>query len=162
MSGVGVGYWFMKQGSKENNEPQVVEVVTDKYINQSIVSAYKDLEATKHIAEYESQVGSLTKLEGSTYAAMFIPTKQAVDDFVESTALGFVKFLPYHVAVSESPIEIKEGAKIKTDDGQELVVVVKQGDSYIRDAKGNDVRLRTPIATKNGPIYIIDKVLLTQ
>jgi len=81
---------------------------------------------------------------------------------VTETSLSLTKFLPYHVVTSETPIEVAEGKKLKTEDGQEVVIVKVENNLYVRDAKGNDVRLRKPIETKNGKIYVIDKVLLTQ
>lgn len=161
LSGVGIGFWLLRSPAR-TSEPVVSEDDTKKYETSSIMEAYKDLDATSHLADYESQSASLVKLETATNAVFFAPTKTAVDTFVANTALGFVKFLPYHIVLSDQAIEISDGKKLKTDEGQELVIVTIDGDLYVRDAKGNEARLRRPVQTKNGTLYVIDTVLLTQ
>lgn len=158
--GVGVGFYFLK--STPDDEVQVVLEDSPEYQEQTVAVVYKKLESTKHFAEYETQVAALTKLETAADSVIFVPSVAAVDTFVKDTALGVVKFIPYHVVISEVPLVVAEGAKLKTEDGQEVVIVKVENDLYVRDAKGNDARLRRPIQTKNGKIYVIDKVLLTQ
>jgi uncharacterized surface protein with fasciclin (FAS1) repeats len=158
--GVGVGFYFLRS-TPEGDEPVIVEDAPE-FKEQSVATVYKNLAATKHIAEFEAQVASLTKLDSAVDAVFFAPSQSAVDSFVKDTALGLPKFIPYHVVVSETPLVIDEGVKLRTDDGQEVVIVKIDGNLYVRDAKGNDARLRKPVQAKNGKIYIIDKVLLTQ
>jgi len=162
LGGVGVGVWFLKSGNK-SDEPQPISAETTRsYSTKTVSAVYKSLESTKHLAEFDTQVGALNKLEVSQNVVLFAPTKKAVDSFITETSLGLVKFLPYHVVTSDLPIEVVEGKKLKTEDGQEVIIVKVDNDLFIRDAKGNDVRLRKPIEAKNGKIYVIDKVLLTQ
>jgi uncharacterized surface protein with fasciclin (FAS1) repeats len=160
--GLGAGFWFLKSGNKTDNPQPVADESSRTYMTQTVSALYKTLVSTKHIAEYDTQVAALTKLETSPNVVLFAPTKKAVDTFVTETSLGLVKFLPYHVVASDAPIEVTDGKKLKTEDGQEVIIVKIANDLYVRDAKGNDVRLRKPIEAKNGKIYIIDKVLLTQ
>ena len=162
LGGVGAGIWFLKSGNK-TDEPQPVSAESSKtYSTQTVSTVYKSLDSTKHLSEFDTQVAALTKLEVSPHVVLFAPTKKAVDTFITETSLGLVKFLPYHVVSSDTPIEVVDGKKLKTEDGQEVVIVKIDNDLYVRDAKGNDVRLRKPIEAKNGKIYVIDKVLLTQ
>jgi uncharacterized surface protein with fasciclin (FAS1) repeats len=162
VGGLGVGFWFLKSGNK-TDEPQPASAETNKnYSSQTVSSVYKTLDSTKHIAQFDTQVAALTKLDVSPYVILFAPTKKAVDTFVTETSLGLVKFLPYHVVASDAPIDVSDGKKLKTVDGQELVIVKTGNDLFVRDAKGNDVQLKKPIEAKNGKIYLIDRVLLTQ
>lgn len=160
LGGLGVGFYFLKS-SPNNDEQLVVEDLPD-YKDKTVAFAYKEVSSTKHFANYETQVAALTKLDSAVDAVVFVPTSAAVDSFVKETALDVAKFIPYHVVLSDTPITITEGAKLKTEDGQEVVIVKVDNELYVRDAKGNDARLRKPIETKNGKIYLIDKVLLTQ
>lgn len=160
--GLGAGFWFLKSGNKTDDLQPVSDDSSKTYVTQTVSEVYKTLPSTKHVAEFDTQVAALTKLETSTNVILFAPTKKAVDTFVTETSLGLVKFLPYHVVSSEAPIEVADGKKLKTEDGQELVIVKVDNELYVRDAKGNDAKLKKPIEAKNGKIYIIDKVLLTQ
>jgi uncharacterized surface protein with fasciclin (FAS1) repeats len=158
--GIGVGFYFLR--STPDGEAPVIVEDAPEFKEQSVATVYKSLEATKHLGEYEVQIAALTKLDAAVDAVLFAPTKAAIDTFVVDTALGVPKFIPYHIVVSDTPLIVEEGSKLKTEDGQELVIVKIDNDLYVRDAKGNDARLRKPIQAKNGKIYIIDKVLLTQ
>lgn len=157
--GVGVGFYFLRSSP---GDEQVIVEDSPEYKEKTITEAYTTLASTKHLVDYQAQSASLTKLESAVDAVLFAPTKSAIDAFVVETSLGFPKFIPYHVVVSDTPITVDEGAKLTTDDGQEVIIVKTDNILYVRDAKGNDVRLRKPVETKNGRIYIIDKVLLTQ
>lgn len=161
LGGVGVGFYFLKS-SPSNNEEVVTEQDSSAFKEKTVGEAYKELASTKHLADYESQVAALTKLDSATDVVLLVPTQTAIETFVKDTALDVAKFLPYHVVTSETPLTITEGTKLKTEDGQELIVVKTGADLYVRDAKGNEARLRRPVEAKNGKIYIIDKVLLTQ
>lgn len=162
LGGLGVGFWFLKSGNK-TDEPQPISAeATKNYSSQTVSAVYKSLDSTKHIAEFDTQVAALTQLETSPNVILFAPTKKAVDTFVTETSLGLVKFLPYHVVASDTLLEVADGKKLKTIDGQELLIVKTGNDLFVRDAKGNDVQLHRPIEAKNGKIYVIDRVLLTQ
>lgn len=162
LGGVGVGVYFLKSGNSNKTQTNDTETTLD-YSQSSVSDAYKGLSSISYLTEYESQSAVMTKLDSATNLVFFAPTKKAVDDFVASTALSLTKYLPYHVVIDETnPVSVTEGAKLKTEDGQEVIIVKVDGNLYVRDAKGNDVRLRKPITVKNGAIYIIDKVLLTQ
>jgi uncharacterized surface protein with fasciclin (FAS1) repeats len=162
IGGLGVGAWFLKSGSK-NTASAPVEVDAGRdYTKQTTSAVYKSLDATRHLVDFDSTLPAMTQLEVATNVVFFAPSKAAVDNFVKDTGLSLPKFLPYHIVASETPIEVTEGKKLKTEAGQEVVIVKVDNDLYVRDAKGNDARLRKPLTTKNGKIYIIDKVLLTQ
>lgn len=164
LSGIGVGSWFMfGSPGKSSETADISESDKADYSTKTVSEVFQQLESTKHLAVYYATTPALTQTETGTNVIFFAPNKTAVDTFTKDTALGLEKFLPYHVVVSsELPVNVIDGAKLKTVDGQELLVVTANGDLYLRDAKGNDVRLRKPIDAKNGKIYVIDKVLLTQ
>lgn len=160
LGGVGVGFYFLK--SSPSTDEEVIVEDSPAYKEKTLGVAYKEIATTKHLADYETQVAALTKLDSAVDAVLFVPTKTAVENFVKDTALDFAKFVPYHVVVSELPIVVAEGTKLKTESGQEVIIVKLENDLYVRDAKGNDARIRKPVETKNGKIYLIDKVMLTQ
>jgi len=162
LGGVGVGFWFMRDSSGNSEIPVISENTTTELPDRLVSEAFQELDATKHLVLYFTTVPAMTQTQTATNIILFAPTNTAVETFVKDTALGLEKFLPYHIVSSETPIEIADGKRLKTADGQELLVVLIDGDLYIRDAKGNDVRLRKPVNAKNGKIYMIDKVLLTQ
>jgi len=159
LGGVGVGFYFLKSSPATDD---VVVEDSPAYKEKLTGAVYKEISSTKHLAEYETQVAALTKLDSATAVILFVPSRTSIESFVKDTALDVTKFIPYHVVVSELPIEIAEGAKLKTESGQEIIIVKVDNDLFVRDAKGNDARLRKPVETKNGKIYVIDKVLLTQ
>lgn len=161
VGGMGVGFWFLKSGNKTDVTQPTADVSKD-HTSQTVSTVYKELGSTKHIAEFDTQVAALTKLDTAPHVVLFAPSKKAVDEFVTATSLGLVKFLPYHVVASETTIDISDGKKLKTEDGQEVIIVKVDNVLYVRDAKGNDAKLAKPITAKNGVIYVIDKVLLTQ
>lgn len=162
LGGVGVGFWFMRESNSNSAIPEISETTTTELPELLVSEAFQVLEATKHLGTFYAIVPAMTQTQTATNVVLFAPTNSAVETFVKDTALGLEKFLPYHIVSSETPIEIADGKRLKTADGQELLVVLIDGDLYIRDAKGNDVRLRKPVNAKNGKIYMIDKVLLTQ
>jgi uncharacterized surface protein with fasciclin (FAS1) repeats len=165
LSGLGVGFWFLRSDSTENDATQIVEEETADYTQKNVAEAYAEVGSTKHLAEFATQSDSLTKTATAEQVVLFAPTTTALDTFTKETALGFLKFVDYHVVTGSADAmvpEIKDGARLMTEAGQELVIVVQDGNLYVRDAKGNDARLRKPIEAKNGKIYVIDKVLLTQ
>ena len=162
LSGVGIGLWFMRQGNQTSVVEQSAADTSLDLSDKTVFEAYSELESTKHLSQYEALTPALNKTESAIFTLFFAPKKEAVEAFTKDTALGLERFLPYHVVISDTAIEPADGMKLKTDDGQELLVFAKNNDLYLRDAKGNEVRLRKPITAKNGRIYIIDSVLLTQ
>lgn len=158
--GVGVGMYFLK--SADDAEAPVIVEEAPEFKEKTVAEVYANIESISWLKDYETTLPSMTQLSTGTEVVLFAPTKEAVDTFVKDTALSVEKFVPYHIVVSETALSVDEGAKLKTLDGQEIIIVKKEGDLYARDAKGNDARLRKPVQAKNGRIYIIDRVLLTQ
>lgn len=138
LGGIGVGVYFLR--SAPSDADQVVLEDSPEYKEQTLGAVYKQIESTKHFADYEVQVAALTKLDTAIDAVLFVPSKSAIETFIKDTALDVVKFIPYHVVISDLPLVVDDGSKLKTEDGQEVVVVKIDNDLYIRDAKGNDAR----------------------
>lgn len=162
LGGVGAGFWLMRQGNDSAVQPVVEESQTDQS-TKTVREVIGQLDTLKHLEPLLAQTPGVAAIETAADIVLFVPSKTAVDTFTKDTALGLEKFLAYHLVSSTAPIaELAEGQKLKTADGQELIIVKVDNKLYVRDAKGNDARLRKPIQAKNGKIYLIDRVLLTQ
>lgn len=164
LAGLGVGVYFLRDSPPSSlpNEEQTVDVAGD-YSTKTMSEVVGSLESTKGLITYFGPE-IITDFESATAKSVFFaPSAKAMQDFSKDTAVLPVKLMSYHVVVDAAadPV-VTENKRLKTKDGQELTIIKKDSVLYVRDAKGNDVRLRKPIQTKNGKIYIIDKVLLTQ
>lgn len=165
IAGVGVGFWFLRDTTSQqvsSSDQQTAELAND-YSTKTMSETLSSLDSVKGLVPFlGSELTALFQLD-TAKIVFFAPTEAALNQFSKDTAVAPTKMIPYHVVVGEleDPV-VAENTRLKTKDGQELSFVKKENALYVRDAKGNDVRLRKPIQTKNGKLYIIDKVLLTQ
>ena len=163
-AGIGVGLWFLREAPANSSQAdqQTVESSAD-YSTKTMSEVVGSLESTKGLVPFlGAEIISLFESDASKIV-FFAPTEAAVTQFSKETAILPSKIMPYHIVFGDTadPI-VLENTRLKTKDGQELTFVKKDNVLYVRDAKGNDVRLRKPLQTKNGKLYIVDKVLLTQ
>ena len=161
IGGVGAGVWFMRQSPASEQMVSEDSSTTDVSLLK-LSEAYSKFDSIAYLKDYQTTTAAMTQLETGTNVIFFAPIKTSADSLLKDSALNIEKFLPYHIVVSETPITVTEGTRLKTLDGMELNVIKKDNNLYIRDAKGNDVRLRKPFQAINGTLYIIDSVLLTQ
>jgi uncharacterized surface protein with fasciclin (FAS1) repeats len=57
--------------------------------------------------------------------------------------------------------DLKDGQKLKTVQGQELSVWMKDGKWMVKDAKGNTANITiADVVSSNGVTYVIDGVLM--
>lgn len=162
LCGVGAGFWLLRSDSNQTVESNEAADSSINVSDLSLARAIEKLNSTQHLEKFLTTLPAMTQLDTATYAIIFAPNQLAVDTFTKDTALGLERFLPYHIVVSDTPVEVIEGARLKTLDGQELLIVKTDGDLYVRDAKGIDSKIKRPVEAKNGSLYLIDKVLLTQ
>ena len=163
-AGVGVGMWFLRDApaNSPQADQQAVESSVD-YTSKTMSETVGSLESTKGLVAFlGAETVSVFESDVSKIV-FFAPTEAAITQFSKDTAILPSKIMPYHIVLGDTTDPpVVENTRLKTKDGQELTIIKKDNVLYIRDAKGNDVRLRKPIQTKNGKLYIIDKVLLTQ
>jgi uncharacterized surface protein with fasciclin (FAS1) repeats len=161
LGGLGVGGWLIRSGNadkpaapvSQQPEPETTSAksVSDLLVSMTDIKEFSDLAAPLLPATTAAQK-----------VIVFAPTAAAIQKFTVDTALSLSKFANYHVVVTDTEIAAADGVKLKTKDGQEVLIVKKENQLYVRDAKGNDYRLRKPVQASNGKVYTIDGVLLTQ
>ena len=161
IAGIGVGAWFMQQ--EPVTQTSVTEDSTDIDVSSLALSeAVTKIESVRYLSEFAPVNAAMTQLEVGSNVVLFAPAQTASDTLLKDSGLSVEKFLGYHIVVSDVPITVEEGVKLRTQEGSEVNIIKKDNALYVRDAKGNDVRLRKPLQAQNGSLYIIDSVLLTQ
>ena len=75
LGGVGVGFYFLK--SSPSTDEEVIVEDSPAYKEKTLGVANKEIATTKHLADYETQVAALTKLDSAVDAVLFVPTKTA-------------------------------------------------------------------------------------
>lgn len=163
----------------KNNQKETVENKTETATNQSSTSGKSTVEyisGNKNISTFYDNLdkaGLKSKLEAAGPYTVFAANNDAFKNLPEgysdilfnennTQALGNV--MSYHIA--EASLEnsnITNGQKIKTLNGQEILVEIKDGNIYLIDAKGNKAIVKTAnIKTSYGVVHIIDTVLFPQ
>lgn len=161
LGGLGVGFWFLRDnGTKTTTE--TVEQTTSDSTTKSVAEVIPDIKSAKYLTDVLTSSGQIGVLQDGLNVIFFAPTQDSSDKFTADTKLDLPKVLPYHIVTSELAQEVVEGTKLKTKTGQEVIIVKKDGNLYVRDAKGHDYRLRKPVSAKNGKLYLIEGVLLPQ
>ncbi len=122
--------------------------------------------------------GLVETLSSAGPFTVFAPTNAAFDQLPKGTVETLVKpenkaqltsILTYHVIAGKFNAKdlmeaIKKGegkAVMKTVQGEALTFWIKDKDVYVRDSKGNDVKVTiADVNQSNGVIHVIDKVLM--
>ncbi len=112
------------------------------------------------------QAGLVETLSGTGPFTVFAPTNAAFDALPAGTVEGLLKpesdaklksILTYHVVPGMvKAADLKDGQKIKTVQGEELTVSIKDGKVMIN---GANVTIADAVSS-NGVTHIIDKVLM--
>jgi uncharacterized surface protein with fasciclin (FAS1) repeats len=115
--------------------------------------------------------GLVETLEGKGPFTVFAPTNAAfgklpagtVDTLVKpENKATLTKILTYHVVPGKlAASDLTEGKKLKTAEGEELSVKLKDGKVWIVDAKGGTSMVTiTNVNQSNGVIHVVDTVLM--
>jgi len=115
--------------------------------------------------------GLVETLSGPGPFTVFAPTNAAFDKVPAATLQGLLKpeskaqlasLLSYHVVPGRYvAADLKDGQKLKTVQGEQLMVVVQNGTVMIKDAKGNSATVDTPnVISSNGVTHVISSVLM--
>jgi uncharacterized surface protein with fasciclin (FAS1) repeats len=110
--------------------------------------------------------GLVDTLKGTGPFTVFAPTDEAFGKLPPGTLETLLKpenkaqlaaILTYHVvAGKDMAADVTKAKSLKTVNGQELAVEVKDGKAYVNGAQV----VKTDIATSNGVIHVIDAVVL--
>lgn len=166
--------WYIFNGGKNTDNTTESTVKTEKSTSSS----------SKDLASYISSKDELSKFNKLLYTT-------GESETLKSTATGYIVFAPtneafkmlpagyydslltadkkaiatditkYHIVVATND-QITSGQKLKTTEGQEVLVEIKDGNYYFTSAKGDKATAIKVQKTSNGTLYIIDKVLLPQ
>ena len=110
-------------------------------------------------------------LSGPGPFTVFAPTNAAFDKLPKGTVenllkpemkANLAKILTYHVVAGAlMAADLKDGQKLKTVQGQELSVWMKDGKWMVKDAKGNTANITiADVISSNGVTHVIDMVLM--
>lgn len=122
--------------------------------------------------------GLVETLQGAGPFTVFAPTNAAFDMLPKGTVESLVKpenkgtlttVLTYHVVAGKWSAQdlmkmVKDGkgmAKVKTVQGEELTIMEKGKDLWVKDAKGGVAKVTiSNVNQSNGVIHVIDHVLM--
>lgn len=122
--------------------------------------------------------GLVETLQGAGPFTVFAPTNAAFDMLPKGTVENLVKpenkgtlttVLTYHVVAGKWSAQelmkmVKDGkgmAKVKTVQGEELTIMEKGKDLWVKDAKGGVAKVTiSNVNQSNGVIHVIDHVLM--
>lgn len=148
----------MVGGAKMVKSKNIVENASGSADHTTLVAAVKaaDLAGT---------------LSGEGPFTVFAPTNAAFDKLPKGTVDGLLKpekkadlakILTYHVVPGKlMAADLKDGQKLKTVQGEELSVWMKDGKWMVKDAKGNTANITiADVVSSNGVTYVIDAVLM--
>jgi uncharacterized surface protein with fasciclin (FAS1) repeats len=115
--------------------------------------------------------GLVETLKGAGPFTVFAPTNAAfaklpagtVDNLLKpEMKADLTKVLTYHVVSgSFKSTDLKDGQKLKTVQGEEITILYKDNQWWVKDAKGGTAMITIPdVISSNGVTYVIDGVLM--
>lgn len=176
VAAVAAAYWFfvLNTASGDSKEQQTTQSEASKPVSDKDVAAL--VAGTSDLSTFSQGLksASLTAtLEGTGPFTLFAPNNSAFNALPSGTldrlqkpenVQSLTSILNYHiVAGSLLTNQLTNGQKVKTVNGQEVVVSVEGTNVYLIDAKGGKALVtKSDIKAKNGVIHVIDAVLLPQ
>lgn len=158
-----------------NGETKTAETPTTDSVKEQVMApvAPKDIVdvaigSTDHttLVAAVTAAGLVETLKGAGPFTVFAPTNAAFNALPQGTVDGLLKpeskaaltnILTYHVvAGAVKAADLKDGQKVKTLQGEELTVVIKDGKVMINGAKVTAADL----SGSNGVVHVIDAVLM--
>ncbi len=121
----------------------------------------------KTLATALTQAGLIDTLKGKGPFTVFAPTDEAFAKIAKKDLDALLKdkkkltaVLTYHVVAGKvmaaDVVQLKDGAKVKTVEGHELTVGLKDGKVMVDGANV----VKTDIEASNGVIHVIDSVIM--
>jgi len=161
----------MMKSEKMSNEKTVTVGGAPMYPSKNIVeNAVNSKDHTTLVAAVKA-AGLVETLESKGPFTVFAPTNAAfgklpagtVDTLVKpENKATLTKILTYHVVAGKlEASDLTDGKKLKTVEGEELTVKLKDGKVWIVDAKGGTSMVTIPnVNQSNGVIHVVDTVLM--
>jgi uncharacterized surface protein with fasciclin (FAS1) repeats len=166
--------WYIFNGGKNTESSADGTVKTQKSTSSSSKDLASYISSTDNLSKFNkllSTTGESETLKSTTTGFIVLaPTNEAFkmlpagyyDSLLtadkKATATDITK---YHIVVATND-QITSGQKLKTSEGQEVLVEIKGGTYYFTSAKGDKAATTKIQKTSNGTLYIIDKVMLPQ
>lgn len=157
--------------NKMNEEPGVMVGGANMVPSKDIVdNAANSQDHTTLVAAVQA-AGLVETLKSAGPFTVFAPTNEAfaklpagtVDNLLKPEMKGdLTKILTYHVVPGKlTSADLKDGQKLKTVQGQELSVWMKDGKWMVKDAAGNTANITiADVISSNGVTYVIDGILM--
>lgn len=171
---LGFGFYSFSQMSNNTTTNSGTTIVVKK--DQPTDTAAGIIAPDGNLSNFETYLkdtAQFTALDGAAPYTVFVFTndgfKQSaveVKEIFKSDNKTEAKkdIMNYHiVSGSVEPEAMNEGQRLKTLNGAEIVVKVEDRNIYLKDMKGNEVKVdKAGIPAKNGTVYIINGILLPQ
>ena len=148
------------EASKPASDKDVATLIADT----SNLSSFNDALKSANLTATLTGVGPYTVLAPSNSAFNALPSGTLDRLLKPENAQSLTSIMNYHIAAgSLLSSQLTNGQKVKTANGQEVIVSIDGTNVYFIDAKGNKALVtKSDIKAKNGVIHIIDVVLLPQ
>ena len=169
-------YWFFVINTSTTDsqanlttESEASKPASDKTVS-GLIGSIGYLSSLKESLELASITGTIDGVGPFTILA---PNNNAFNTLPSGTLTRLQKpenlqqltsILNYHIIPgSLETAQLTSGQKVKTVNGQEVVVSIEGKNVYFIDAKGNKALVvKSDIKAKNGVIHVLDAVLLPQ
>lgn len=168
-------YWFFISGGttddqvQQNTQSEASKPASDKDLATLInstgsLSSFKDALAAAALTETLKTAGPYTIIAPSNAAFNALPSGSMERFLKPENATQLSSIMNYHIISGQVlTSELTNGQKLKTLNGQEVIVEVADKNVYFIDAKGGKALVtKSDIKAKNGVIHIVDAVVLPQ
>ena len=152
------------EGGEETTDSTVVETVVE--VPNTVVDIAVGSQDHTTLVAAVTAAGLVETLQGAGPFTIFAPTNAAFAALPAGTVEGLLKpeskdkltaVLTYHVVSGNvMSAQLKDGQKVKTLNGQELTVAIKEGVVTINGIKV----IAADLAGSNGVIHVVEGVIL--
>jgi uncharacterized surface protein with fasciclin (FAS1) repeats len=166
-----VSVYFIMTGGKDEQSGEDTQTTMSETTTENIYYVLSNTDSLSSFKTLINTAGLAKTLENTEKKFIVMaPTNEAFgklpegyyDSLLTEAKLENAKSITkYHVAEVTST-ELTDGQKLKTLEGQEVIVGVSEDQFNFTDAKGDKAIARTTQNTANGTLYIINAVLLPQ
>lgn len=169
-------YWYfvLRSGSVGETQQQTTQSEASKPVSdKELTDLIADTSYLSTFSQSLELISANDLLKGVGPYTVFAPKNTAFNALPSGTLERLQKtenlaqlssVMNYHI-ISGSLLtsQLTNGQKVKTTNGQELVIELKDKSIYLIDAKGNKALVtKSDIKAKNGVVHVVDAVLLPQ
>jgi uncharacterized surface protein with fasciclin (FAS1) repeats len=167
----GISLYYIINGgdnSQANENTKTTTATTSSKDISSFVSSNKSLSKYYDLLQAANLNNTLSgtnqKLiilapENSAYNTL---PKDYYDSLISTKTDSAIDIAKYSIITVTSDQQLTDGQKLKTQEGQEVIVGVNSKQTTFTDAKGTKAVAKTIQKTSNGTLYIISAVMLPQ